>query len=239
MKIGNIEVGNVFLAPMAGVTDITFRKICKKYGYLFLVDGAQSIGHEKINMIDMGINLLTIAGHKGLYSPQGIGALLINNAEVKPLLYGGTGTFSEKLKQPTDYPDGLESGTPNLLGILGLNAGVKFVIKKQSKINKKITKLTSLLIYELNRIKNVICYSDNPKSGVVSFRIENKDSVEVSNILSNKYNIATRSGLHCAPLVHNFKNTLKSGMTRISISYFNKVREIKKLIKAVKEIALD
>ena len=214
-------------------------KICKKYNLIFMVDGAQSIGHEKINMIEMGIHLLSVAGHKGLYSPQGIGALLINNVEVTPLLYGGTGTFSDKLKQPTDYPDGLESGTHNIVGILGLNAGIKFVIKNQDRINAKIYKLTNYLLYHLNRIKNITCYSNNPHSGVVSFTIYNKDSVEVSSILANKYNIATRSGLHCAPILHKYYKTLKSGMTRISISYFNNMREIKKAIKAIKEIALD
>ena len=83
----------------------TIGKLCKKHNILFLVDGAQSVGHENIDMIDSNINLLTIAGHKGLYATTGIGVLLINNVNVKPLIMGGTGTFSDKLKQPTDYPD--------------------------------------------------------------------------------------------------------------------------------------
>ena len=214
-------------------------KICKKHNLIFLLDGAQSVGHEKINMQEMGINLLTIAGHKGLYAPQGIGVLAINNIQVSPLIFGGTGTASDRLKQPLSYPDGLESGTPNLPGILGLRAGLKFVIKNQNKINKKITQLTKYLIYQLNRIKNVICYSTNENSGVVSFTIKDKDSSEVSNILAEKYKICTRSGLHCAPLVHKYYKTLKNGMTRISISYFNKQSEIDKVINAVKEIALN
>jgi len=214
-------------------------KICKKHNLLFLVDGAQSIGHEKINMQDDNINLLCLAGHKGLYSSTGIGALLINTAKVNPLIMGGTGTFSDKLQQPNDYPDGLESGTQNILGILTLYSGIKFVNKNQEKINKKITKLTSYLLHEINRIKNIVCYSTNTHSGVVSFTIKNKDSVEVSNILDEKYNIQTRSGLHCAPLIHKHFHTIKSGMTRISISYFNKKLDITKLIKALKEIALN
>lgn len=214
-------------------------KLCKKNNYIFLVDGAQSIGHEYINMTEMNINLLTIAGHKGLYAPQGIGALLINNTKISPIKFGGTGTFSESIKQPTDIPEGLESGTPNIVGILGLLAGVKFVKKHQIKINKKITKLTNKLLSKINKIKNVDCYSNNTHSGVVSFAIKNKTSSEVSQILSNKYNIATRSGLHCAPMVHKFLGTTKNGLTRISISYFNKTRDIKKTIQAIEEIALD
>jgi len=214
-------------------------KICKKHNLIFLVDGAQSVGHEIIDMKKNNINMLSIAGHKGLYSPVGIGALLINNAQVLPLLQGGTGTFSDKLKQPTDYPDGLESGTQNILGILCMYSGLKFTTKHQEKINKKISKLTELLIYHLNRIKNVTCYSSNISSGVVSFTIKNIDSVEVSNILDEKHNIATRSGLHCAPLVHKHFGTLKSGMTRISISYYNSKHDIMKCIKAIEKIALE
>lgn len=220
--------------------DITsIGKLCKKHNLLFFVDGAQSVGHEKINMLDMNINLLSVAGHKGLYAPQGIGALLINNCKVLPIIFGGTGTFSENTKQPTDYPDGLESGTPNILGILGLSAGIDFVTKNQDKINNKIYILTSHLLDKLNKIKNVDVYSQNPHSGVVAFTIKNKDSVEVSRILDEEYNICTRSGLHCAPLVHKYYKTLKNGMTRISISYFNKMSDINKLINAIKEIALN
>lgn len=214
-------------------------KFCKKHGLLLFVDGAQSVGHENIDMKKMNINMLSIAGHKGLYAPQGIGALVINNCNVRPLIYGGTGTYSNSIVQPEDYPDGLESGTPNIVGILGLSAGVKFVSKHQNQINKKISKLTQYTLQELNKIKNVNVYSTNQNSGVISFTINGKDSVEVSTILDEKYGICTRSGLHCAPLVHKYFKTTKEGMTRISISYFNNMFEIKKLISAIKKIALE
>ncbi len=213
-------------------------RICKKNNLIYLVDGAQSVGHEKINMEKFGINLLTIAGHKGLYAPQGIGALLINSVKVSPIIFGGTGTYSDKVKQPTDYPDGLESGTPNLPSIMGLEAGLDFVIKSQDKINKKIERLTTKLIYGLNRIKNITTYGTRT-SGVVSIVVKGKDSVVVSQRLSEEYNICTRSGLHCAPLVHKFYGTLKNGMTRISISYFNSSRDISKILNAIEKIALD
>ena len=219
--------------------DITsIGKICKKKNLLFMVDGAQSIGHININMQRQNINLLTLAGHKGLYAPEGIGALLINNCSVSPMIYGGTGTYSDKESQPTEVPDGLESGTINLPGILGLDAGVNFIRNNFEKINNKIEKLSSTLIFELNKIKNVKVYG-NEKSGVISILIKGKDSSLVSNILDEKYSICTRSGLHCAPRVHKYLGTNKTGLTRISISYYNTKREIKKLITAIKEIALE
>ena len=212
-------------------------KVCKKNNLLFLVDGAQSIGHKPINMAKMNINLLTLAGHKGLYAPQGIGALLIYNTKVTPLIYGGTGTQSDKLTQPSEYPDGLESGTPNIVGILGLNAGLKYVMKHQNKITKKISNLTNYTIHELNQIKNVNLYASKD-AGVISIDISGKDSSFVSSTLNEKNGICTRSGLHCAPLVHKFLGTKSKGLTRISLSYFNKKSELKKLILAIKEIAL-
>lgn len=212
-------------------------KITKKHNLIFLVDGAQSAGHKKIDIEKFNINLLCLAGHKGFYASQGIGVLIANNIQIKPLILGGTGTQSESLIQPEDYPDGFESGTPNLPAILSLHAGVSFLVKKQNKINNLIHNLTSFLIEELKKINNLKLYG-NAKAGIVSFQIANKTSVEVSNILDAKYNIATRSGLHCAPLIHKYLNTLENGLTRISISYFNNKREIKKLIKAIKEIAL-
>lgn len=212
-------------------------KVCKKNNLLFLVDGAQSIGHTHINMSKMNINMLALAGHKGLYAPQGIGALLINNTKVNPLIYGGTGTQSDKLIQPNDYPDGLESGTPNIVGILGLNAGLNYVKKHEEKISQKIAKLTNYTLYELNRIKNVTVYGEK-NAGVISIDIKGKDSSILSTELDEKYGICTRSGLHCAPLVHKFLGTKSKGLTRISLSYFNKKSELKKLILAIKEIAL-
>lgn len=233
----------VIVNHMSNVTGATqnieaIGKVCKKNNLLFLVDGAQSIGHKPINMTKMNINLLTLAGHKGLYAPQGIGALLINNAKVNPLIYGGTGTLSDKLTQPSEYPDGLESGTPNIVGILGLNAGLKFVIKRQGKITKKISSLTNYAIKELNQIKNVNVYASKD-AGVIAIDINGKDSSFVATTLNEQYDICVRSGLHCAPLVHKFLNTKSKGLTRVSLSYFNKKSDIKKLILAIKEIALN
>lgn len=213
-------------------------KTCKRNNLLFFVDGAQSIGHEYINMKEYNINLLSVAGHKGLYAPQGIGALLLNECKIEPLIYGGTGTHSDKIKQPNDYPDGFESGTQNIVGILGLSAGIDFISKNQNKINKKISTLTEKLINGLNRIKYVEVFSGNKNSGVVSIVIKNLDSSTVSNILDQEYNICTRSGLHCSLLTHKYYKTVKNGMTRISLSYFNNKKEIEKLLIAIEKIAL-
>ena len=108
----------------------------------------------------------------------------------------------------------------------------------KEKINNKISYLTELLITRLIKIKYVEVYSGSYNSGVVSFTIKNKDSSLVTTILDEEYNIATRSGLHCAPLVHKYYGTLRSGMTRISLSYFNTKKDIEKVLSAIEKIAL-
>ena len=228
-----------FTSNVTGYTNDIFNigKICKDNNLLFLVDCAQSGGHEHIDINKYNIDFLSIAGHKGFYSLTGIGALLVSNKgkqHLKPIKFGGTGTKSDSFIQPTDFPDGYESGTCNVSGILTLGAGVQFVNKNLNKINKKISCLTEYLLNKLKEIKNITLYpSNNKNSGVVSFNIKGVSSNDVGNYLNENYNICVRTGLHCAPLVHKFYNTLNCGMVRVSLSYFNNKKDINKLIYAL------
>lgn len=209
---------------------------CKENNILFMVDGAQSAGHETIDVTKNNINLLCLAGHKGLFGTQGIGALIINNANPAPLKFGGSGTNSLSPEMPEYYPDKLEAGTINLLGIMALDGGISFVEKHQQKINKKTLKLATTLYSYLKQNPSIILYSTCIKSGVISFNFKNKATDEVVNFL-NEHGICVRGGLHCAPLAHKQINTLNTGTVRVSISYFNTMYEIKKLIKVLKKIA--
>ena len=212
-------------------------KVCKKHSCKFLVDCAQSGGHIKVDMVKCNINMVTVAGHKGFYAPQGIGVLLKRDIDITPLIYGGTGTHSESLSQPNESPEGLESGTLSMPNILALGKGVEYVEKHFDRLNHKMHKMTTKLIDYLKTNRNVILYSYNTHSGIASINIKGKDSTEVSDILNEKYQICVRSGLHCAPKLHEYYNTLTRGMVRISISPFNKMNEIKKCIKAIDEIS--
>ena len=210
---------------------------CKEKGIIFVVDGAQSCGHIKIDMQKSNIDFLTVAGHKGFYAPQGIGALIMNNTyRPEPIVFGGTGTNSLELFQPATYPERLESGTISTPLILGLNAGLQFVEANFKEINNKIDDLTTYLNYELGKL-NVKVYTLPENSfGVLAFNIADIDSAEVSNILNNKYGICVRGGFHCAPLKHKALGTLNQGAVRVSISYFNNFSEIQRLLHAVKHI---
>ena len=218
----------------------TIGKIAKKYGLLFLVDGAQSVGHKYIDMRKCNISYLAIAGHKGVLGLQGVGTLCVGDkANLKPIKFGGTGSYSESLTQPKDFPEGFESGTFSAINIISMGKGLEYSYSRLILINDKILKLSKYLYTELIKLKNIMCYSCNGYvNGVISFNVLDKSPQEVATILNDKYNIAVRSGLACAPLVHNYLGTLKiGGVVRVSIGFGNKMRDVKKFVKAIKSIA--
>ncbi len=211
---------------------------CKENNIIFLVDCAQSAGHVKIDMEKMGIDLLALAPHKALYSPQGVGVLAYTNkAKLNPIRFGGTGTESENVYQPLGTVETYESGTLPTPSILGLGAGIDFVENNFDEINEKIDDLSTYLNFELNNINGVKVYTHpNNSFGVIGFNILDYGSTDVSQILSDKYGICTRGGLHCAGLKHKFLGTLNQGIVRASLSYFNNFNDCQKLVKAVKHI---
>ncbi len=222
------------------VADISaIGQLCEKRNIIFLVDGAQSCGHIQIDMQKSNIDMLAIAPHKGLYAAQGVGVLAFSDKiKLKPIKYGGTGTESFSPVQPENSPECYESGTIPTPNILGLGAGVDFVRNNFNNIILKIEDLTTFINFELRKIDNVIVYT-HPKNshGVIGFNILGMESECVGQILNDKFGICVRSGLHCAPLKHTFLNTLKSGIVRVSVSYFNTFSEVIALIKAIKKIA--
>ena len=211
-------------------------KICKEKNILFLVDNAQGCGHLKIDMIKSHINFLSFAGHKGFFAPQSIGGLCINSKIIpNPIVFGGTGTESENMLQPSTLPESLESGTLSTPLIIGLKKGIEFVDKKFNKLNNKTRFLTEYLYENLKKIKGITIYSlPNLDSGIISFNYKNYDSVEITEYLDKNFNIATRGGIHCSPLAHKFLNTTKTGIVRISLNFKNTKKEVNTLIKAIK-----
>lgn len=219
-------------------TDIeNIGKLCHEHNLLYLVDAAQSAGHKKIDMKKNHINFLALAGHKGLYGIQGVGALLINgNTLPKPIKFGGTGTQSISVYQPTEIPECLESGTIATPNILALNAGLNFVKKHEKEIESKEKELTAYTINQLKKIKNIVVYtSEENLNGVIAFNHKNFDSNEVAEYL-NLNGICVRGGIQCAPLKHKYLCTEKTGIVRVSLSYFNTKKDIDYLISELYKI---
>ncbi len=219
--------------------------MCHQYGILTCVDAAQASGIIPIDLSDSSIDYLCVAGHKGLYAPMGTGALIINCETIPDsLVEGGTGSNSQNLVQPDILPDKFESGTPNFSGIIGLKSGIDFVNRRGPlNIYHHEIKLIKRAYNSLKSMKNVKLYTDEPNMNyyapVLSFNIEGKDSETVSDILSTRYNIATRAGLHCAPLAHKSLGTFDIGTVRVVPSVFTTNNDINSLINAVYKININ
>ena len=219
-------------------------KIAKKHGVLFLLDGAQTAGVYDIDVKKMGIDLLAVAGHKGLMGPQGTGILYIGEGvELRQLMEGGTGSQSEDTIQPLMLPDRYESGTANTPGIAGLGAGIKFLLERQlEEIRGQGNKLTQYFLEGLGAISKLKIYGpqDIQRQGpVVSINIGEEDSSEIAYILDKYFNIGVRPGLHCAPLAHKTIGSLQQGTVRFSFGYFNKKEEIGLALEALNKISKD
>ncbi len=210
-------------------------KFCRENNILFLVDGAQSAGHEEISMEDDCVDLLAIAPHKGLYSLCGIGVLLVGESvEIYPILFGGTGTHSLSLDQPDVFPEMLEVGTLSTPAILSCMGGIEFCNANFNDIREKLDDLTTYLHYEFSKLPLEIYTKSENGHGVFSFNVPNIHSNEVSGFLDEKYGICTRSGYHCAPKKHESLGTIDFGAVRVSFSFFNNISEVQKLVYATK-----
>lgn len=217
-------------------------EIAKKNNVTFIVDAAQTAGVEEIDVEAQNIDILVFTGHKSLYGPQGIGGAYIRNPEmVETLKEGGTGSLSEKDEQPDFMPDKFMSGTTNTPGIFGLLRGVEFVSKTGLKnIKNKERELLEILTEGLMAIDGISIFgpeSVNEKIGVLSFNLPSKSPAEVAQTLNERYDIASRPGLHCAPNAHRTIGTFPTGTVRFGLSYFNTKEEIEETVRAVKEIA--
>ena len=207
---------------------------------MLIVDAAQSAGVLPVNITKMGIDILCASGHKGLYGPSGTGLMILGSDKIKlnTLIEGGTGSNSFEITQPCFPPDRYESGTINTSGLIALGAGIDFV-SGRNDIYEHELKLCRYAYKELSCINGVITYGGNyvqgKKTPVLPFNIEGLDSTEAEEHY-NQAGILMRSGLHCAPLAHQFLGTIDSGTIRMSPSVFNKAIEVEKFIEATKVI---
>jgi selenocysteine lyase/cysteine desulfurase len=224
------------LLPIKAVSDF-----CKTKNLLLLVDAAQTAGHLPIDVNKLGIDLLAVPGHKGLFAPPGIGCLYVREGlQVRPLIHGGTGGQSEQEGMPLQMPERLESGTLNTPGIAGLKAGVEFIQEVGiESIAAHEQQLVDLLVAGLSSLESVTVYGPagtDQHGGAVSFTCLNRDSAEIGFILDQDYDIMVRVGLHCAPGAHRMIGTFPQGTVRVSPGYFTTSEQIELFVQAVTEI---
>lgn len=208
---------------------------------LFLVDAAQSAGLITIDVEKFKIDFLAVPGHKSLFGPPGIGALYVRDPKmILPLKEGGTGTNSLNTLQPEIMPDYLEAGTLNTAGIIGLGAGVDYILKQGLKnIHQKEMHLLKKIIDGLTDLSKIKVYGKKDvenRTSVTAFNLKAHSSNQLAFKLQNEYDIQLRGGLHCAPLLHKFLGTDKQGMVRLSPGYFNTEVEVNKFLNILESL---
>lgn len=218
--------------------------VCRQEGVPLAVDTAQTAGVLPIDMAEMNISFLAFTGHKGLFAPTGTGGICVaDDAEIRGTIFGGTGVRSADLYHLTEFPYRLEAGTQNLAGIAGLSAGLGWIEEKGlNNIYSHEIELLTLLQEGFAEIPGVTLWGTrNLKRRVatLSMTVDNYDAADVGTILDVEFGVQTRTGLHCAPLIHEHHGSAPRGTVRFSVGPFNTTDEIETTIKAVATIAAD
>lgn len=202
--------------------------VCREKGVPLLVDAAQTAGMLEVTLDALNADMIALPGHKGLLGPHGTGLLALREGiDPEPLILGGTGSASESVRQPELLPDRYESGTLNLPGIAGLLAGIEFVAPQREDIHRYEAALNDRLRRQLAQIPGLRLLGDDraPRVAITSVVPEGGDSAALADAL-DAAGVAVRGGLHCAPAIHSYLGTMRSGAVRFAPGPFNTERDI-------------
>lgn len=205
---------------------------------LVLCDGAQACGHMPVDMRAQGIDALCVAGHKGMHGIAGSGALLFSERfDPAPFMYGGSGSESANPDMPSFYPDRLEAGTLNYPAAMSLMEGALYLKTHMADAAAYICELTRTLVGGLRQIPGIRVYSLPNPFGIAAFGCDSLQSEFFAQELSDRFDIAVRGGLHCAPLMHEALGSGSGGLVRASVSEFNTPHEAHMFLLAAEKIA--
>ena len=218
--------------------------VCAKHGIAFVLDAAQTAGHYPIDFAALRLSALCVPGHKGLLGPSGIGALLMTDrfaGQLDPIVAGGTGSASDSEYLPSYLPDRFESGTPNLPGIYGWEAALRFV---ESRVVEALRQhemaLCRRFLEGLEAIPGAVLCGTRELSrrvGVVCVDFSGQDNAEASFRLETEFGILTRCGLHCAPSAHKTLGTFPRGTVRFSLGFANTEDDVDAALEAIRVIS--
>jgi selenocysteine lyase/cysteine desulfurase len=224
------------IQPVEQIADL-----CRERHIPLILDVTQTAGLVPINMGKWGVSAVAFTGHKALYGPTGIGGLVLDaDLELRTTQFGGTGSESQSLSHPRSYPQRLEAGTINLLGVIGLSAGIGSIETAgiQAIYDREMSLAEQLGngLSAIDRVRIYCARSLEHHLPLLLFNIEGMDPEQVTNILDGDFDIAARAGLHCAPLVHADLKTSPRGAVRLSLGRFNTASDIDAIVQAIDEI---
>ena len=214
-------------------------EVSQEYNPKYIIDASQSLGVESIDVCKCKFDFIVFAGHKTLYAPFGIAGFIMNKSiDLKPLIYGGTGTESANLDMPNANPTKYEAGSMNILSIFGLYRALLWINKVGiESIKERKKQLTDQLVNVIEKYDYIQSYIPKQNhTSIVSFRVKGYPVDSMGEAIANNYNIALRYGLHCAPYAHEITNTLPEGTIRVSIGYFTTEEDIKRFDYALSEL---
>ncbi len=212
--------------------------LCRRHGLIFSVDAAQAAGHTEISLLDDNIDILSLPGHKGLYAPQGVGALILREGlTLETLIEGGNGINSLELSMGSVTPERYEGGTLSTPAISGLFQGIEFVRSIGiSTISAHESALWKRAYTRLSEIQGLRIYGGNNVGSILLFNLEGTHPDELGERLSKK-GFCLRTGYHCSPLAHKAMCTPDGGAVRLSFSVFNRENEVDRLCEAIEELS--
>lgn len=213
----------------------------KESGAVTLLDASQTEGHLPVLPLQLGADLVAFPGHKGLHGPTGTGALYVGpQMDLDPIIVGGTGFHSQSRSHPVKMPERLEAGTPNLPGLAGLSAALAWHEEKGEGFRRRASDAGRWLREELRSINNVRIFGDGPEDerlGVISFQVKGWHVNEVGLAFRESFGIACRTGLHCAPLIHEALGSKSEGTVRLSVSGFTTKEQVEAAVAAAASLA--
>lgn len=212
------------------------KNFCAEHGVYLIIDASQTAGVVPIDLSDGKVAALCFTGHKSLYGPQGTGGVCLKKElPLEPVLTGGDGMQSFSKTQPKTLPTLLEAGTLNVPNLAGLAASLQWLMGKDAT-----PELGEYFYQGLKKIEDLTLYGDftKPRVEVFSINLKEADSALVSDLLWEEFEIATRPGYHCAPLMHQALGTADRGTVRLSLSSFTTKSEIDQALVALQALAL-
>jgi len=241
-KLVVVNHGSNVIGTVQPVAEIG--RLCRERGILFVIDAAQTAGMIPVDIEALHVDVVAFTGHKSLLGPTGTGGLYVREGvDVRTTRFGGTGVHSANPFHLEDYPHRLEAGTGNVLGITGLYFAQAYLAKRGiANIYRHEMTLFARLQDGLAALDGVTLHGPtrlDDRLPVLSFTVVGLDPSDVGTMLDVDYNIAARTGLHCAPLIHEQMGTGERGAVRLSVGPMTVENDIEKALEAVAEIAAD